>query len=291
LAVLLSPAYDSIHPIHESYFENTIEHIEFLINNILGCRMNLSLVNDWEYNVLGILNSRKAEALRFYFEFIKYNHLLLEGDIVESGVYQGKSLLGTALILKVLGSSKKVYGYDSFSGFPPVYDENDKFERFDDLLEAGRITEEHYQDVKKNLKWRTQLSGSSVNPGSISGFGDFSLTSRDLVEKKIEVLGLDNVVLVDGPFDQTMIDGTGPQKIMCALMDCDLYQSYVTTFDFVWPRLVERGLIYLDEYYSLKFPGARIGTDEFVKSHDGAELERFQSDVGEFERWGLWKRY
>ena len=49
-------------------------------------------------------------------------------------------------------------------------------------------------------------------------------------------------------------------------------------------------MIYLDEYYSLKFPGARIATDEFVKSHGAAELERFQSDLAEFERWGLWKR-
>lgn len=253
--------------------------------------MNLSLVKDWEYIVLGVLNYKKAESLRFYFEFVKSNHLLLEGDIVESGVYQGRSLLGMALMLKELGSSKKVYGYDSFSGFPPVYHENDKFERFDDLLEEGIITVELYQDVKKNLGWRTELSGFPINPSSISGSGDFSRTSRDLVEKKIEILGLENVVLVDGPFDQTMVDGIGPQKIMCALIDCDLYQSYVTTFDFVWPRLVKGGLVYLDEYYSLKFPGARIATNEFVRSYGGAELDRFQSDVGEFERWGLWKRY
>lgn len=251
---------------------------------------NVILGKEWEYNVLGVADHRNAGALRFYFDFVRSSHSLLEGDIVETGVYQGNSLLGMALMLKELGSSKKVYGYDSFSGFPPVYDDKDNFERFDDLLAEGRITEEHYQDVKKNLEWRNQLSGSQVNPASISGSGDFSLTSRELVVKKIDMLGLDNVVLVDGPFNEIMVDANGPQKIMCALMDCDLYQSYVTTFGFVWPRLVEGGLIYLDEYYSLKFPGARIATNEFVESHDDAELESFPSDTGEFERWGMRKR-
>lgn len=80
------------------------------------------------------------------------------------------------------------------------------------------------------------------------------------------------------------------KKIMCALMDCDLYQSYITSFNFIWPRLINGGLIYLDEYYSLKFPGARIATNEFIESHGEAALERFSTDNSEFERWGMWKR-
>ena len=251
--------------------------------------MDFSIAKDWEYSVLGVLSPNEPSALRFYFEFVKSNHLILEGDIVEAGVYQGKSLLGMALMLKKLGSTKKVYGYDSFSGFPPVYDDKDDFGRFDELYLEKRITKDHYDDVKMNLLWRTRLSGTDVTPQSISGSGDFSLTSRELLERKIEILGLDNVVLKDGPFDQTMISGNGPKKVMCALMDCDLYRSYKNTFDFVWPCLVEGGLIYLDEYYSLKFPGARIATDEFVESHCDARLEKFAHKKNEFERWGLWK--
>ena len=245
---------------------------------------------EWEFGVMNVYNYRAPGSLRNYFAFVKECHNSISGDIVESGVYQGKSLLGMALMLKELGSNKKVYGFDSFSGFPPVYDDKDNLERFDELLEEGKITEEHYHDIKKNLEWRRELSGSQVSPATISGSGDFSSTSRELLEKKIDTLGLDNVVLLDGPFEETMVDANGPQKVMCALMDCDLYQSYVTTFYFVWPRLADEGLIYLDEYYSLKFPGARIATNEFVESHGDAELERFPSDKGEFERWGMWKR-
>ena len=130
------------------------------------------LKKDWEFNVLGATNPRNAGALRFYFDFVRAKHSKMEGDIVESGVYQGKSLLDIALMLKELGSGKKVYGFDSFSGFPPVYNEKDDFERFDDLV-LGGVTVEHYNDVKKNLKWRNAISRSQVSPASISGSEDF----------------------------------------------------------------------------------------------------------------------
>lgn len=244
---------------------------------------------NWVYGVLGVQNYKEKGALRHYFDFVRSNYNHLEGDIVESGVYQGKSLIGMAIMLRQLGSDKIVYGFDSFSGFPPTLHDEDRFERFDDMLADGRITKEHYDDVILSWKMRTELSGTPVNSLSVSTSGDFSLTSKTLVEKKIEILGLDNVVLVDGSFEETMVDGVGPDSIMCALMDCDLYQSYINTFNYVWPRLVSDGLIYLDEYYSLKFPGARIATNEFVESHGDAELERFPSKRSEFERWGMWK--
>lgn len=247
------------------------------------------LDKSWVYGVLGVQNHKKKGSLRHYFDFVRKNHNHLEGDIVESGVYQGKSLIGMAIMLRELGSDKLVYGFDSFSGFPPVLHDNDRFERFGEMLFDGSITKEHYDDVILSWKMRSEISGSPVNSFSVSGSGDFSLTSRALVEKKIEILGLDNIVLVDGSFQETMVDGVGPDSIMCTLMDCDLYQSHINTFDYVWPRLVSGGLIYLDEYYSLKFPGARIATSEFLESHDDAVLERFPSDRGEFERWGMWK--
>ena len=244
----------------------------------------------WVYGVLGVQDYKEGGALRHYIDFVKENHDHLDGDIVESGVYQGRSLIGMAMMLRELGSDKIVYGFDSFSGFPPVLHKNDSFERFDEMRANGEITKEHYDDVALSWKMRSELSGSPVSSFSVSGSGDFSLTSKALVEKKIEILGLDNIVLVDGSFEETMVEGVGPDTIMCALMDCDLYQSYINTFNYVWPRLVRDGLIYLDEYYSLKFPGAHIATNEFVESHGDAELERFPSERGEFERWGMWKR-
>lgn len=81
-----------------------------------------------------------------------------------------------------------------------------------------------------------------------------------------------------------MKDEVGISNIMAAVIDCDLYQSYLDTFAFVWPRLVDGGFIHLDEYYSLKFPGARLATDEFLQDKN-AKLEMAQTKPGDFERW------
>ena len=78
-------------------------------------------------------------------------------------------------------------------------------------------------------------------------------------------------------------------KFMSSLIDCDLYESHKIALPFVWDRLVEGGYMYLDEYYSLKFPGARIATDEFfVNKAD--EPEMYSRKSMDFERWFVIKK-
>lgn len=79
-----------------------------------------------------------------------------------------------------------------------------------------------------------------------------------------------------------------PIKIMAAILDCDLYQSYKDAFNYIWPNLEVGGMMHLDEYYSLKFPGARLATDEFIRDKK-AKLEMCKQKKGDFERWHLYK--
>ena len=83
----------------------------------------LKLEEDWEFNVLGVYNYRNPGPFDVLFKFIKENHEKLNGDILEAGVFRGKTLASVALFLKEFNSDKKVYGFDTFSGFPPVYHE------------------------------------------------------------------------------------------------------------------------------------------------------------------------
>ena len=57
--------------------------------------------------------------------------------------------------------------------------------------------------------------------------------------------------LVDGPFSLTMTNVNLPEKIAGVLFDCDLYESYKITLQKTWPRLVQGGWLFFDEYYSL----------------------------------------
>lgn len=249
----------------------------------------IKIIDDWEFNVLGIYNFRKPGPFSSLFDFVRENHHRIEGDLVEAGVFRGSSLLAMALMLKEIGSSKKVYGFDSFEGFPPVYHPNDDLRMFQEMYRTGRITKDHADAVGRNIAWREAISGATPTVANISTSGSFSETGISLILKKIEILKLDNVVLVDGKYSDSMTAAcVKPERIMAVLMDCDLYASYMQVFDFVWPRLSPGSMIYLDEYYSLKFPGARIATDEFIAGKS-AQLKKSPPTVGDFERWHIIK--
>ena len=131
----------------------------------------------------------------------------------------------------------------------------------------------------------------SVSVKNISTSGDFSNNSLSELEDKIKYLGIDNIKLVKGDFKNTMnesLDNLGEIKFFAGLIDCDLYEGYKTSLPFLYNRLSTGSYVYLDEYYSLKFPGARIATDEFFSS----KLEKpfmHAKISGDFERWGFKK--
>ena len=248
------------------------------------------LKEDWEFNVSGIYNYKKPGPLKHYFNFIKNNHNNIDGDIVEAGVYKGRSLLGVGLLLKELGSEKKVFGFDSYSGFPLIYHKNDDINRFKFLLKKGLITKVHYSKVQKNIEYRSFDLQGNMKSENISLSGNFSQTSVKYLQKKIDYFKLKNIVLVDGPFEKTMINEKFPKlKVMAALIDCDLYNSYKVTLPFFWDKLVQKGYIFIDEYYSLKFPGARTATDEFfVGKVEKPQMHEYED--GDFERWYVTKQ-
>jgi len=217
--------------------------------------------DDFIFNLAGIENYNSSNSrLRFLFEHCKKNVGKLDGDIFEFGVFRGASALSIALLLKKIGSTKKVYGFDSFGGFPEYhkYDDFESFDLFPDIFEHD-LVEKHR--IMLNLK----KSNESLEPSNISSSGEFDNTSESYVRKKIKELQLDNIELIVGDFADTVekffssYDG----KIFSCNLDCDLYLGYKSTLPYVYERLIEGGYVHLDEYYSLKFPGARIACDEF----------------------------
>ena len=238
---------------------------------------------------MGIYNYRKIGTFKPMFDYIAENHDKIAGDIVDVGVYRGVTTLGLGLFLKEIGSDKKVYGFDSFSGFPPASNPNDEFERFEEMFSQGKISKAYWEAVQ--YYWKTigfLKEGKQLDQFTVSTSENFANTSKELLERKIDYLGLDNIELIEGFFEDTMTDGQAPSKVLAVNLDCDLYDGYVNTFDFIWERLSPGGYIWLDEYYSLKFPGARIATDEFLA--DKAEKPKmYPRNKGEFERWHIIK--
>ena len=92
---------------------------------------------DFKFNILNIENYKSSKRMVFLKNFFKKNRKL-KGDYFEFGVYQGRSLISVALLFKELGIKKKVYGFDSFGGFPN-YSKFDNFENFFEMFKKKKF--------------------------------------------------------------------------------------------------------------------------------------------------------
>lgn len=58
------------------------------------------LSNYWEYNKLGVYDHKSPGPLFDWYEIIKNNISRVTGELVEAGVFKGRSFLATALLIK-----------------------------------------------------------------------------------------------------------------------------------------------------------------------------------------------
>jgi hypothetical protein len=247
-------------------------------------------LESWEFDVLRLYNPLRKGHLEVWFDFLSDKVAKIPGDIVEAGVFQGKSFLAASYLLQEVAPEKKIYGYDTFSGFPPVAVPEDDPSMFAVLAKERTISQEHINRVSRNLNHLRFLKNSeNLDFSNVSSSGAFEETSKARIESLAAYLELTNTRVVEGPFEQTMVpEAEEPSTIAAAILDCDLHGSYLVALEFIWPRLSEGGIIYLDEYYSLKFPGARIAVDEFFESKT-VEFNRVVDDFNGFERWFVTK--
>lgn len=243
--------------------------------------------DDFIFNSQGIENfNSESTRLRFWFDHCRKNIHKIDGNIFEFGVFRGSSLISMALLLKKLGSSKKVYGFDSFGGFP-------EYHEYDDLKAFSLYPEIFEENIRRKHDLMIDLIESKeklITPENVSSSGEFSDTSESYVRERIRELELDNIELIVGDFAETaksfFSNYTG--KIFSCNLDCDLYLGYKDTLPYIYDRLVEGGYVHLDEYYSLKFPGARIACAEYFKEA-GIVPQKNIVPVHEFERWFITK--
>ncbi len=154
------------------------------------------------------------------------------GTIVECGVGWGRSLFYLAAIQRTLGRDGTLYGFDSFEGFPEPTD--------GDAGSSIKIEKGRYRTSEAAV--RAHLVNSGI--------------PQDFIAEKIR--------LVPGFFEDSLqhYDG-GPVSLLH--LDVDLYESYVQTLEFFYPRVASGGVIAFDEYHDKnKFPGARRAIDAFL---------------------------
>lgn len=132
----------------------------------------------------------------------------VDGDVVECGLAQGKSFLMFAFLIKDEMKGRKLWGFDSFEGFPEP----------------------------------------SKNDASIRGSrrGDFGDTSVLAIQELLRRSELDRqfvktqVTIVKGFLADSLPKYRGP-RIALLHLDVDLYESYVTALKELYPRVTRGG--------------------------------------------------
>lgn len=189
---------------------------------------------------------RQSLGRIFCFQYMVDQIRNVPGDIVECGVSIGHGILYWALLSDLTATKRRIVGFDSFSGFPAS-------------VEADRKVDQSFQ---------TKEGGYSSPP---------ELVSKVLEDGRVSANFLtENIRLVRGYFNTTLTqyDGT----IALLHLDCDLYESYKTCLQELYPKITPGGIIMFDEYEDPNFPGAKRAVDEFfaVKVEKPIVYQKYQ---------------
>lgn len=153
-------------------------------------------------------------------------------NAVECGVFTGSSLVACAKYAHESGIPFRMLGLDTFSGLPPLSDQDKLFAPADATY------------LNKTLFTETSLAG---------------------VQSLIDRAGLGRYVkLHEGLFSHSL-PLLEEQQYHYVNIDCDLFEPHIECLEYFYPRMVKGGVIFFDDYNSINYPMAGKAIDQFFK--------------------------
>lgn len=212
-----------------------------------GLLAKLNFLQDWISTVIAGINPAVIHNLEKYYTLKKVHYLSaiedIEGDYLEFGVFTGSSFCHSIrccqktqkLNPNVLRT--KFYGFDSFSGFGEIAD--------DDVHPF--YTDENFSTSLTAVEKRVSKAAKNVDYRLIPGF--FSET------------------LSGGP------DSFGIKKAKIIFIDSDTYSSASEAFIFCSSIIQEGVFIILDDFYSYRGSNSRGVAKAFHEFAENNKLE------------------
>ncbi len=167
----------------------------------------------------------------------------IEGDFVECGVWKGGSSMAMAYSLNLYSEiPRQIYLFDTFSGMSSPTQKDISYSGFD----ATSLLE------KSNIK-----DCSSI----------WCYASLDEVQTNMAKTGynMNLVRFIQGKVEDT-IPKFAPDKIALLRLDTDWYESTYHELKHLFPRLVQGGVIIIDDYGY--WQGCREATDKYIKENN-----------------------
>jgi hypothetical protein len=197
---------------------------------------------------LTMTNDRLAKFIAHY-EAMKMVENI-PGSIVECGVFKGTSLVRFAAIRNLIGNnfSAKIVGFDIFSDEFP----NTKFE----------------EDQEQREHWLKTAGGSSIAVSQL--------------EEIFNHHGVNNFELIPGDICETVplyAKNNPGIKISLLNIDCDFVEPTFCVLDHFYDRVLQGGIILLDNYSGegtsgISYHGDTKGIDDYFKDKN-VQIERF----------------
>lgn len=201
---------------------------------------------------------RRQDIARFLtkYEIFKLS-LPANGSVIECGVFAGGGLASWvhfSTILEPYNHTRRVIGFDTFSGFPGVH-EKDADRGLSEHLHAGAF--QTNDSIKSEIEHLMSIHDRNRPLGHIP-----------------------KVDLVEGDATQTIPKYVKehPHLLVSLLyLDFDIYEPTKVALEYLYPRVVKGGIIAFDELNCAEFPGETVALLETIDL-TRVELRRFPFD-------------
>ena len=190
-------------------------------------------------------------------EFLRVNSMQETGYFMEFGILNGEGMIQAYRMLR--GMMTAFFGFDSFSGLPPLSDQDKIAEPMTPLLHQGNFRGGRKETVQENI-----LKCTGMPPDQLflaEGYFSESLNG----------------------FEMSRVRDKG--KLLVCYVDCDLYSSSKEVFDFIEPLVTTGTWVLLDDYWLYRghpAHGQRKAFDEWMNHSKRLGY----SDYGNFNGYG-----
>ena len=184
-----------------------------------------------------------ADSLFALIEAVRYiSKWKIPGSFVECGVWRGGATMAAVLTMKQLGDTdRSIYLYDTFSGMTEP--------KIEDSDPRGKI---NVHEI-----YRSKQTGFDESDWCRASLDD---VTQNMIKTSYP---FDKFIFVEGKVEDTL-PNILPDKIAILRLDTDWYESTNQELIHLFPRLVSKGVIIVDDYYS--WTGSKQAVDEYLIS-------------------------
>jgi hypothetical protein len=212
--------------------------------------------SNWEVKMENFPKYVKRQNLtRFLVLYEIFKKIInVKGSIVECGVNNGYGILSWtkfSAILEPVNLTRRIYGFDTFEGFPDISDKDKS--QSSDHVKVGDLSADTYDEI--------------------NALSDIHDSTRFLGHiPKIELIKGDAVKTIPDFIDQN-------RHLVVSLLylDFDLYEPTMVALENFYPRMPKGSIIAFDELDNPLWPGETEAMVEFCKKHK-LRIERLPFD-------------